>query len=84
MSPRMPHGVLQWDSAATELHAYHFVIKGFVIKRALSGTDPVFEIEIIRIHRRCDHTALLHNHRDEAANVELTALPTLQRAALWV
>ena len=33
MSPKMPYGVLECDIVLTELHAYDFVIKDFVIKR---------------------------------------------------
>ena len=32
-SPKMSYGVLEHDSYVTELHAYDFVIKDFVIKR---------------------------------------------------
>ena len=33
ISPSMSYGMLQCDIAVTELHAYDFVIKDFVIKK---------------------------------------------------
>ena len=33
ISPKMSYGVLERDSYVTELHAYDFVIKDFVIKK---------------------------------------------------
>ena len=33
ISPKMSYGVFECDSYVTELHAYDFVIKDFVIKK---------------------------------------------------
>ena len=44
----MSYGVLECDSYVTELHAYGFAIKHFVIKRVLFVLDPVFII--LRAH----------------------------------
>ena len=33
ISPKMSHGVLECDIAVTELHAYDFAVKDFVIKK---------------------------------------------------
>ena len=33
ISPKMSYGVLEWYCYVTELHAYDFVLKDFVIKK---------------------------------------------------
>ena len=40
ISPTMSYGVLECDSYVTELHAYDFVIKKFVIKRGVIFARP--------------------------------------------
>ena len=43
VSPKMSYGVLECDTChVTELYAYDFVVKDFVMKRALFMPGPVF------------------------------------------
>ena len=39
ISPQMSHGVLEYD-IITELHAYDFIIKDFIIKRGVICVRP--------------------------------------------
>ena len=40
ISPKTSYGVLECDDIVTELHAYDFVMKDFVIKRSIFVPDP--------------------------------------------
>ena len=40
ISPEMAYGVLECDIVVTELHAYDFVIKDFVIKKGIICAGP--------------------------------------------
>ena len=46
ISPKMPQGVLECDCYITELHAYDFVIKDFVIKSDIICARPHVYVSI--------------------------------------
>ena len=40
ISPKMSYGMLECDIVVTELHAYDFIIKDFIIKRGVICARP--------------------------------------------